>query len=76
MTGIHDGWVMRGEKLGNGVGGVGTQCACGRVLNDCNRAGTQGSGGRAGEWDWGAKGVRGIVHAGGAALPDGDDVIT
>ena len=26
VTGMHDGQVMRGEKSGDGVGGVGTQC--------------------------------------------------
>ena len=38
-------------------------------------ASVQGGGGGAGEQDWGAEGVGGIVHAGRAALPDRDDSI-
>ena len=36
----------------------------------------RGGGGRAGEQDWGADIIGGIVHAGGAALPGGDNVVT
>ena len=34
--GIYDEWVMRGEKLGDKVGGAGTWHTCSRVLNNCN----------------------------------------
>ena len=40
------------------------------------RASMQGGGSRAGEQDWGAEGIGGIVHAGRAALPDRDDIVT